>query len=255
VARLAGRTAIVTGGAKGIGRHYSHALAAEGAEVMIADIADGSALAAEIAAQHGRNATTSMTCDVSSENEVKTLVARTMERFGKIDILVNNAALYSKLAEQDFTEIDVALWDQVMAVNIRGPFLMAKHVVPHMKARSYGKIINIGSGTVFRGIPQMMHYVTSKGAVTAFTRALSRAVGQDGICVNTLAPGFTLSDSVVENNPGHVESSRANAIQRRAIKRDAHPPDLLGALVFLASADSDFITGQTLAVDGGAVNT
>ena len=229
MARLAGRTAIVTGGAKGIGRHYSQALAAEGAEVMIADIADGSALAAEIAAQHGRNATTSMTCDVSSESEVKTLVAATMERFGKIDILVNNAALYSKLAEQDFTEIDVALWDQVMAVNIRGPFLMAKHVVPHMKARGYGKIINIGSGTVFRGIPQMMHYVTSKGAVTAFTRALSRAVGQ--------------------------ESSRANAIQRRAIKRDAHPPDLLGALVFLASADSDFITGQTLAVDGGAVNT
>jgi NAD(P)-dependent dehydrogenase (short-subunit alcohol dehydrogenase family) len=178
-----------------------------------------------------------------------------MERFGKIDILVNNAALYSKLAEQDFTEIDVALWDQVMAVNIRGPFLMTKHVVPHMKARGYGKIINIGSGTVFRGIPQMMHYVTSKGAVTAFTRALSRAVGQDGICVNTLAPGFTLSDSVVENNPRHVESSRANAIQRRAIKRDAHPPDLLGALVFLASADSDFVTGQTLAVDGGAVNT
>jgi NAD(P)-dependent dehydrogenase (short-subunit alcohol dehydrogenase family) len=109
VARLAGRTAIVTGGAKGIGRHYSQALAAEGAEVMIADIADGSALAAEIAAQHGRNAT-SMTCDVSSESEVKTLVATTMERFGKIDILVNNAALYSKLAEQDFTEIDVALW-------------------------------------------------------------------------------------------------------------------------------------------------
>jgi NAD(P)-dependent dehydrogenase (short-subunit alcohol dehydrogenase family) len=178
-----------------------------------------------------------------------------MERFGKIDILVNNAALYSQLAEQEFTEIDVALWDQVMAVNVRGPFLMAKHVVPHMKARGYGKIINIGSGTVFRGIPQMMHYVTSKGAVTAFTRALSRAVGQDGICVNTLAPGFTLSDSVVENNPGHVESSRANAIQRRAIKRDAYPPDLLGALVFLASSDSDFITGQTIAVDGGAVNT
>jgi NAD(P)-dependent dehydrogenase (short-subunit alcohol dehydrogenase family) len=222
---------------------------------MIADVADGTALAAEIAAQHGRNATTSMTCDVSSESEVKTLVAATMERFGKIDILVNNAALYSTLAEQEFTEIDVALWDQVMAVNIRGPFLMAKHVVPHMKARGYGKIINIGSGTVFRGVPQMMHYVTSKGAVTAFTRALSRAVGQDGICVNTLAPGFTLSDSVVENNPRHVESSRANAIQRRAITRDAHPPDLLGALVFLASADSDFITGQTLAVDGGAVNT
>jgi len=255
MARLAGRSAIVTGGANGIGRHYSQALAAEGAEVMIADIADGAALAAEIAGRYGRNATTSMVFDVSDESQVKALVARTIERFGKVDILVNNAALYSQLPEQDFTEIDSALWDHVMAVNVRGPFLMAKHVVPHMKARGYGKIINVGSGTVFRGIPQMMHYVTSKGAVSAFTRSLSRAVGEHGICVNTLAPGFTLSDSVVENNPTHVKSSRENAIQRRAIKRDAHPPDLLGALIFLASSDSDFITGQTIAVDGGAVNT
>jgi len=255
MARLDGRSAIVTGGAKGIGRHYAQALAAEGAEVMIADIADGAALAAEIAGRYSRNATTSMVFDVSDESQVKALVARTMERFGKIDILVNNAAVYSQLAEQDFTEIDTALWDRVMAVNVRGPFLMAKHVVPHMKARGYGKIINVGSGTVFRGIPQMMHYVTSKGAVSAFTRSLSRAVGEHGICVNTLAPGFTLSDSVVENNPTHVKSSRENAIQRRAIKRDAHPPDLLGALIFLASSDSDFITGQTIAVDGGAVNT
>ncbi len=220
MARLAGRTAIVTGGAKGIGRHY-----------------------------------TSMTCDVSDEDAVKALVARTLERFGKIDILVNNAALFASLAEQPFTDIDVALWDRVMAVNIRGPFLMAKHVVPHMRARGYGKIINVGSGSVFRGIPQMLHYVTSKGAIVAFTRSLSRAVGGDGICVNTLAPGFTLSDSVIDDNPGHVESSRQPAIQRRAIKRDGFPQDLLGALVFLASADSDFITGQTIAVDGGAVNT
>src|SRR6266446_6520036 len=211
MARLAGRIAIVTGGARGIGRHYSQALAAEAAEVMIADIADGAELAEEIAAKHGRNAATSMTCDVSDEDAVKALVARTLERFGKIDILVNNAALFASLTEQPFTDIDAALWDRVMAVNIRGPFLMAKHVVPHM-----------------------------------------RAVGGDGICVNTLAPGFTLSDSVIDDNPSHVESSRQPAIQRRAIKRDGFPQDLLGALVFLASADSDFITGQTIAVDGGA---
>ena len=255
MARLAGRSAIVTGGAKGIGRHYSAALAAEGAEVMIADIVDGSALAEELAGKHGRNATTSMVCDVSDESQVKSLVAKTIERFGKIDILVNNAALYSNLEETDFLKIDVALWDKVMAVNVRGPFLLAKHVVPHMKAKGYGKIINIGSGSVFRGMPQMLHYTTSKGAIVAFTRSLSRAVGGSGICVNTLAPGFTLSDSVVENNPTHVNSSRDNAIQRRAIKRDGHPADLLGALVFLASADSDFVTGQVIAVDGGAVNT
>jgi NAD(P)-dependent dehydrogenase (short-subunit alcohol dehydrogenase family) len=196
-----------------------------------------------------------MVCDVSDEGQVKPLVAATVERFGKVDILVNNAALYSHLEETEFTEIDVALWDKVMAVNVRGPFLMAKHVVPHMRAKGYGKIINIGSGSVFRGMPQMLHYTTSKGAIVAFTRSLSRAVGGFGICVNTLAPGFTLSDSVVENNPIHVQSSRDNAIQRRAIKRDGYPQDILGALVFLASAESDFVTGQVIAVDGGAVNT
>jgi len=254
-ARLSGRTAIVTGGAKGIGRHYSMALAAHGAEVMIADIADGSALAEEIAARHGRNATTSAVCDVSDEDAVKALVGQALDRFGKIDILVNNAALYAPLQETKCTEIDVALWDRVMAVNLRGAFLMVKHVVPHMSARGYGKIINIGSGTAARGIPWMLHYTTSKGAIVAFTRSLSRAVGGFGICVNTLAPGFTLSDSVVENNPTHVKSSRENAITRRAIKRDGHPADLLGTLVFLASADSDFVTGQVIAVDGGAVNT
>jgi len=253
--RLTGRSAIVTGGARGIGRHYSQALAAEGAAVMIADIEDGASLAEELAGKHGRNTTASMVCDVSDEAQVKRLVAGTVERFGKIDILVNNAALYSHLEETEFTKIDVALWDKVMAINVRGPFLMAKHVVPHMRAKGYGKIINIGSGSVFRGMPQMLHYTTSKGAIVAFTRSLSRAVGGDGICVNTLAPGFTLSDSVMQNNPGHVQTSRDNAIARRAIKRDGHPQDILGALVFLASADSDFVTGQVIAVDGGAVNT
>jgi NAD(P)-dependent dehydrogenase (short-subunit alcohol dehydrogenase family) len=255
MARLAGRTAIVTGGAKGIGRHYSQALAAEGAEVMIADIVDGNALAEELAAKYGRNATTSLTVDVSDESQVKALVAKCMERFGKIDILVNNAALYAPLQEQEFTDIDVAVWDRVMAVNIRGPFLMAKHVVPHMRAKGYGKIINIGSGSVFRGMPQMLHYTTSKSAIVGFTRSLSRAVGEQGICVNTLAPGFTLSDSVLAENPIHVQSSQANAIARRAIKRDGYPQDIIGALIFLASPDSDFITGQVIAVDGGAVNT
>jgi NAD(P)-dependent dehydrogenase (short-subunit alcohol dehydrogenase family) len=255
MARLSGRTAIVTGGAKGIGRHYSQALAAEGAEVMIADIADGAALAQEIAAKYGRNATTSLQCDVSDEASVKELVARTIERFGKVDVLVNNAALYAPLQEQTFTGIDVELWDRVMGVNVRGPFLMAKHVVPHMKERGYGKIINIGSGTAFRGIPWMLHYVTSKGAVMSFTRALSRELGEHGIRVNTLSPGFTLSDTVVAENPGHVKTARERIIASRAIKRDEYPEDLLGALVFLASAESDFMTGQTMLIDGGVGNT
>ena len=255
MARLDGRVAIVTGGARGIGRHYSEALAAEGAGVMIADIADGRDLAAELAAEHGANSVASAQVDVSDEESVKALVAATIERFGKIDVLVNNAALFTPLREQPFAEIETELWDRVMAVNVRGLFLMAKHVAPHMIAQNYGKIINIGSGSAARGIPHVLHYVTSKGAVTAFTRALSRELGAHNICVNTLAPGFTISDSVVDHNPGHLQSAREPTIQRRALKRDEVPEDLVGTLVFLRSADSDFITGQTIAVDGGATNT
>jgi len=253
--RLAGRCAIVTGGAVGIGRHYSLALANAGARVMIADIAEGSDLAREITVKHGSQAASSAFCDVSDEKAVKMVVATTLDRFGRIDVLVNNAAVYSTLQEMPFTEIDVDTWDRVMDVNVRGMFLMAKYVAPTMISQRSGKIINIGSGTAARGIPHLLHYVTSKGAVTAFTRGLSRELGEHGICVNTLMPGFTLSDTIVANNPAHVSTARDPAIQRRAIKRDERPEDLLGTLVFLASSDSDFITGQTIAVDGGAVNT
>jgi NAD(P)-dependent dehydrogenase (short-subunit alcohol dehydrogenase family) len=255
MARLEGRTAIVTGGAKGIGRHYSRALAAEGARVMIADIVDGAELAQELAAAHGANSVASTVTDVSNEAHVASLIAATLERFGRIDVLVNNAALFAPLPEQKCTEIDAALWDRVMAVNLRGPFLMVKHVAPVMQAQGYGKIINIGSGTAFRGIPWLLHYVTSKGGIMAMTRALARELGEHGIRVNTLAPGFTLSDSVVNENPGHVATARDRAVQSRALRRDEHPADLVGSLVFLASADSDFVTGQTLMVDGGNVNT
>jgi NAD(P)-dependent dehydrogenase (short-subunit alcohol dehydrogenase family) len=254
MARLDGRVALLTGGAKGIGRHYAQRLAAEGARLMIADIADGRELAADLARKHGANSVESAVTDVSDESAVKALVAKTMERFGKIDILVNNAALFAPLQETKATEIDVAVWDKVMAVNVRGVFLMAKHVAPHMIAQKYGKIINISSGTVARGIPNFSHYVTSKGAVTAFTRSLSRELGEYNICVNNLAPGFTLSDSVINENPQHLAKSQAPSIVRRALKRDEYPEDLLGALVFLASAESDFVTGQTIAVDGGATN-
>jgi NAD(P)-dependent dehydrogenase (short-subunit alcohol dehydrogenase family) len=255
MARLEDRVAILTGGAKGIGVHYAHRLAAEGARLMIADIADGKDLAAELARAHGGNSVASRVTDVSDETSVKALVADTMERFGKIDVLINNAALFAPLSEQSCTEIDTAVWDRVMAINLRGPFLLVKHVVPHMKTQGYGKIINIGSGTAFRGIPWMLHYVTSKGGILAMTRALSRELGEHGIRVNTLAPGFTMSETVMAENPGHVETARARAVASRALKRDETPQDLLGALIFLASADSDFVTGQTIAVDGGNVNT
>jgi NAD(P)-dependent dehydrogenase (short-subunit alcohol dehydrogenase family) len=255
MSRLDGRVALLTGGAKGIGLHYAGALVGAGARVMIADIADGKEAAAALAREHGANSVASSVTDVSDEGAVKALVGETMERFGKIDILVNNAALFAPLQETKCTEIDVAQWDRVMAINLRGPFLMVKHVAPHMTAQGYGKVINIGSGTAFRGIPWMLHYVTSKGGIMAMTRAMSRELGEHGIRVNTLAPGFTMSETVIAENPGHVETARARAVASRALKRDEEPQDLLGGLIFLASADSDFMTGQTLAVDGGNVNT
>ena len=253
--RLEGRVAIVTGGAKGIGRHYSHALAAEGARVMIADIADGKETAAEIAREHGANSVTSEVFDVSDESAVKALAGKTLERFGKIDILVNNAALFAPLRETKCTEIDATLWDRVMAINLRGPFLMAKHVAPHMKTLGYGKIINIGSGSIFHGIPWMLHYVTSKGGVLAMTRVLALELGEFGIRVNTLSPGLTMSETLMAENPGHIATARDRVVASRSLKRDEQPRDLLGALVFLASADSDFMTGQNVLVDGGNANT
>ena len=255
MAPLADRVAIVTGGARGIGRHYARALAGAGARVVVADIADGADVVEAISRAHGPDSAMGGLLDVSDEASVERLVARTVERFGRIDVLVNNAALFAPLRPTRCTEIDVAVWDRVMAVNLRGPFLMVKHVVPHMIARGYGKIVNVGSGTAYRGIPSMLHYVTSKGGIMAFTRALSRELGEHGIRVNTLSPGLILSDTLVEENPEHVAAARPGVLQIRALKRDGYPQDLLGALVFLASPASDFVTGQTLAVDGGSVNT
>jgi NAD(P)-dependent dehydrogenase (short-subunit alcohol dehydrogenase family) len=253
VTRLQGKTAIVTGGAKGIGAHYSRALAAAGARVMIADIEDGAALAADICAKHGQDAAVSERFDVSDEASVKQLVAKTAERFGHIDILVNNAALYAKLSPRNFNEWDAEVWDRVMAINVRGPYFMVRHVAPHMIAQKSGKIINIASGAAYKGVPRMLPYVTSKGAMLAFTRALSRELGPHNIGVNSLSPGYILSDTGLENAT-HVEEERLPVRNSRAFKRDGYPEDLVGARVFLASSDSDFVTGQSLVVDGGSVN-
>ncbi|HEU4662028.1 MAG TPA: glucose 1-dehydrogenase [Pseudolabrys sp.] len=254
MARLFGKVAIVTGGAKGIGRHYSQALAAEGARVMIANIADGKSLAEEMAGKHGAGSAAFMMFDVSDEDQIKALVAQTIERFGQIDILVNNAAVYATLTPRKFTEWDAEIWDRVMAVNTKGPFLMVKHVAPHMMERRTGKIINIASGAAYKGVPRMLPYVTSKGAMLAFTRALSRELGEYDIAVNSLSPGYILSDTGLANS-AHVEDERVPVRNSRAFKRDAYPEDLIGALIFLASSDSDFVTGQSLVVDGGSVNT
>lgn len=250
--RLEGRVAIVTGGANGIGKVYCSALAAEGAAVVVADITGSDEAAAALEKAHGQGRAHAFAFDVSDETQVKSVVDGAIARCGKIDVLVNNAAIFSTLKPTEPEDIDVALWDRVMAVNVRGPFLMAKHVVPHMKKAGYGKIINIASGTAYRGIPHMAHYVTSKGAMLGFTRALARDLGKHGIRVNTLAPGLIMSDTLVAANKEHIDEMQAPVIAARSIKRDGHPEDLIGALVFLAAPESDFVTGQSLSVCGGA---
>ena len=254
MARLEGKTAIVTGGARGIGRHYSQALAAEGARVMIADIADGKELAAEIAGRHGANSVASVKFDVGDEKAVKNAWwRRPSSASARSTSWSTTPRSIPRSSPRNFNEWDADLWDRVMAINVRGPYLMVRHVAPHMIERRTGKIINIASGAAYKGVPRMLPYVTSKGAMLAFTRALSRELGQYGIAVNSLSPGYILSDTGLENAT-HVEEERVPVRNSRAFKRDAYPEDLLGTLVFLASSDSDFVTGQSIVVDGGSVN-
>jgi len=246
--RLKDKVVIVTGGARGIGRAYGLAVAAEGAKVVVADVADGKPALKEI---EGLGAQALVVeCDVSREADTLRLATETLAQFGRIDVLVNNAALYGSLKRRPFMEIPIEEWDRVMAVNLRGLFLCARAVFPAMKAQGKGKIINIASGTFFKGVPHYIHYTTSKGGVVGFTRSLARELGDFGIRVNAIAPGFTPSGENEKNMP---EAGREANVRMRMLKRAEVPGDVVGTLVFLASDDSDFITGQTIVVDGGGV--
>ena len=247
MARLDGISAIVTGAAQGIGAAYARALAVEGARVSICDLDPPEEVVEAIRAAGGQ--AIGRICDVSDPETVTALVRATEDAFGGVQVLVNNAALFGKIVLKPFTEIASEEWDRVMAVNTRGPFECVKAVLPVMRRQRYGKIINIASGTVFKGTPMMLHYVASKGAVVAMTRALARELGEYGICCNALAPGLTLSDTVKGRND--YGALRALNVESRSLKREETPDDLIGALLFLASHDSDFMTGQTLVVDGG----
>lgn len=246
--RLDERAAIVTGAGRGIGAEYAKALAAEGARVMVTDIVD-TGNTVNIIKQAGGEAIGNH-CDVTRPEDVKAMVDETVRTFGKLDIMVTNAALFADLDQKPFLQIDEAEWDRVMQVNTRGVFTCVKAAVPEMKKNGYGKIVNIASGTVFKGTPMLLHYVSSKGAMVAFTRALAREVGGDGITVNCIAPGLTMSEKVL--GASQWDAVKDGNTASRAIKREEVPEDLLGTVVFFSSSDSDFITGQTLVVDGGS---
>jgi 3-oxoacyl-[acyl-carrier protein] reductase len=248
---LRGRVIIVTGGAVGIGKVYSEALCASGARVVIGDIAaEAGEHLADCLKQSGSDAIFLRT-DISDDAATVRLAQTAVEQFGGIDGLINNASTMSSLARRSWLEIPIAEWDRVMAVDLRGLFLCCRAVVPHMQRRRKGKIVNITSTRVFEGLPHRLHYTTAKGGVISFSRALAREVGPDNICVNVVAPGRTMSETqIATSDPRHLGD---NSDLQRAFARPQLPDDLVGTVMFLLSEASDFITGQTIVVDGGKV--
>ncbi len=245
--RLANRVIVVTGAAGGLGTAYARCLADHGAAVVLSDIEEGKSAVEELTASNPR--TLFIKTDIRSMDEVQRLVDTTVSRFGGIDVLINNAALFSDLIRQPFERLTIEDWEKVLAVNVIGSFLCARAVAPIMKARQGGKIINVASNVVHKGLPFLLHYVASKGAVLAMTRALASELGEFGITVNAIAPGYILHEETAKSDQGRNEQ----VVKLRAISRTQTPDDLLGTIVFLASGESDFITGQTIVVDGGEV--
>ena len=241
---LDGKVAVVTGAAQGIGRAIAEGLAREGARIVVADLARAEEAAGAFADGVG------LTVDVSSEDDIRRMVDETISRCGTIDVLVNNAGLYASLEMRPFEQIPLEEWRRVMDVNVASMFLTCRAVVPRMRERGGGKIVNISSGTPFRGVPFLLHYVTSKGAIVALTRALAKEVGKDNVLVNCVAPGFTMSEGV-RSHPEVVEKLRDVSVAARTLQRDQVPEDVAGAVVYLAGPWSDFVTGQTIVIDGG----
>jgi NAD(P)-dependent dehydrogenase (short-subunit alcohol dehydrogenase family) len=250
--RFSGKNVIVTGGAKGIGAVYARAFAGEGANVAVADILEyeGEALAEELRSKGGSKALF-VHADVTDDKSVEQMARQVADELGGVDVLVNNAAIYLELgAKKPFDEISVEEWEKVMAVNVRGIWHCTKAVSPYMRRQGYGKIVNISSVVAYIGAGGFAHYVASKAAVIGLTRALARELGSDNITVNAVAPGLVSNEATRQIN---VEDYIEQAAKTRSIQRAMAPEDLVGAVLFLSSPESDFVSGQTFVVDGGGV--
>ncbi len=245
---LTGRSVVVTGGGKGIGKVYVEEFAKAGARVVAADIDVAAAKAVADALGAAGLEAFGLGVDIASEDATNAMAQTVLDRYGAIDVLINNASLMSVLPRRSWLEIPVEEWDRVMAVNLRGMFLSCRAAFPAMKAQKRGKIVNISSTRVWEGTPNRLHYTTSKAGVIGFTRALAREVGEFGITVNAVTPGMTQSETQVASSSDNYLATR---IEGRAIERAQFPADLVGAVMFLSSAASDFMTGQTINVDGG----
>ncbi|AEY85487.1 short-chain dehydrogenase [Streptomyces hygroscopicus subsp. jinggangensis 5008] len=252
-APVEGQIIVVTGAARGIGASLAAHLASHDAKVVIADLLRDEGLALEEKLRAAGHDCVFHHTDVSDAASTRALAAATLDRYGRIDALVNNAAIYESIgAKRHFTDITPSDWDRVMAVNARGVWLATAAVYPAMKDQGYGRVVNIASATVHAGVPFFAHYTASKGAVMAFTRSVAKEVGQDGIMVNAIAPGLVDNDaSAVLNDVSYLPVLAS----QRAIARSMTESDLHGAITFFCSQASEFITGQTLVVDGGAIFT
>jgi len=247
---VSGRVVIITGAGQGIGRDYALAFAEAGAIPVLAEI-NGENLrnvASEIAAKGGK--VLAIETDVGSPESVDAMVAATLDAYGQIDVLINNAAIFATIPRRKFYDIPYDEWNKVLHVNITGSYLCASAVAPAMRKAGQGRIINISSGTVPQGVPGFMHYVTSKAAIVGMTRVMSRELGDDNINVNAVMPGYT--ETEVEH-ASMDEEMRQFIQQKRILKRRETPDDLIGIVLFLASPASSFITGQSIACCGGEV--
>ena len=247
--RLDGRVAIVTGAAQGIGAAYARAMAGEGASVVIADRDSGAAVVEAVASEGG--AALDVPTDVADEAACFDLVAKTVAAYGRLDILVNNAAVFTSVERKPMEEIPIAEWDRLFAVNVRGIWLCVKAALSPMRKQQYGKIINVNSSRLFKGMTHFLHYDASKGAVLGLTRSMARELGGDGIRVNGIAPGSTMSENVRRRTNWMGDGGPTTKLAGRALKREEMPEDLVGTCIYLASEASDFMSGQTIVVDGG----